>query len=103
MDTVRNAHLRNDMDFREALCYGIEQQKFLLWRNIEMEDDTSDEATVTEEEEDVKMQNEAAVMEEDIKMEPIIKKPKTEWPDRLFVKLSVDYTRVLIILVPFTP
>ena len=63
------------MDFREALCYGIEQRKFLLRRNIEMDDDTSDEAAVTEEE-DVKMQNEAAVMEEDIKMESTIKIPR---------------------------
>ena len=49
MDTVRKAHLSNNMDFREALCYGIEQQKFLLRRKIEMNDDTSDEATVVEE------------------------------------------------------
>ena len=53
-----------DMDFPEALCYGIEQRKFLLRRKIEMDDDTSDEA---------------AVVEEDIKMEPTIKKPR--WSD----------------------
>ena len=77
MKMVRNAQVKKDMDFPEALCYGIEQQKFSLRRNIEMNDDTSDEAAVMEEE-DVKMQNEATVMEEDIKVEPTIKKPKTE-------------------------
>ena len=49
-----------DMDFLEALCYGIEQRKFLLRREIEMVNDTSDDA---------------GVEEERVKMEPTIKKP----------------------------
>ena len=65
MDTVENTQLRNGMDFRESLCYGIEQWKFLLWRKIEMDDDTSDDA---------------AVVEADIKMEPTTKKPRGSDP-----------------------
>ena len=80
MKTVKNVEVKKDMDFPEALCYGIEQRKFLLWRNIAMDDDTSAEAAVTEE--DVKIQNEVAVIEEDIKMEPIIKKPR--WSDPIY-------------------
>ena len=44
--------------------YGIEQYKFLLQRKIEMDDDTFDEA---------------AVAEEETKMDSTIKKPK--WHD----------------------
>ena len=49
MDTVENTQLRNAMDFREALCYGIEQQKFLLRCNIEMDNDASDETAAEDE------------------------------------------------------
>ena len=48
MDTVKDAQVTHGMDFPEALCYGIEQRKVLLRRNIEMDDDTSDEAAVME-------------------------------------------------------
>ena len=65
METVLNAHLRNAIDFSEALCYGIKQRKLLLRHKIEMDDYTSDDATVTE---------------EDIKMEPTIRKPKGSDP-----------------------
>ena len=78
MKMVRNAEVKKDMDFPEALCYGIEQRKFLLQHNIEMDDETSDEAAVTEE--NVEIQNEAAVMEVDIKMEPTYKNPRRSDP-----------------------
>ena len=50
MDTVKDAQVRNGMDFPEALCYGIEQRKVLLRRKIDVDDDTSDEVAVAEEE-----------------------------------------------------
>ena len=50
LKTVRNAQVKKDMDFPEALCYGIEQQNFLLQRKIEMDDDTYDEDAVVEDE-----------------------------------------------------
>ena len=49
MATVESTQCSKDIDFREDLCYGITQRMFLIQRQIEMDDDNSDENAAKDE------------------------------------------------------